>query len=108
MTHSQLCRQSLSKYFVEVPLTMAYFDKVFPTKDSDKDSATGALGQTLAGAFADGAIHRISPRKTCGLPPSSCLCNRIDPSFSVIHQRMTTLIPASRIVWFASFNKPFT
>src|SRR5882672_1499567 len=36
MTHSQLCRQSLSKHFVEVPLKMPYSDKVFrqriPTK----------------------------------------------------------------------------
>jgi hypothetical protein len=27
-TRSQLCRRSLSKHFVEVPLKMAYFDKV--------------------------------------------------------------------------------
>ncbi len=32
MTHSQLCRQSLSKHFVELPLNTACFDKV-----SDKD-----------------------------------------------------------------------
>jgi hypothetical protein len=29
MTHSQLCRQSLSKAFVEAPVKMAYFDKGF-------------------------------------------------------------------------------
>jgi hypothetical protein len=41
----------LSKHFVEVPLKMAYFDKVFrqrmPTKDADKDSAIWSPGQAL-------------------------------------------------------------
>jgi hypothetical protein len=46
-THSQLCRQSLSKHFVEVPLKMALFRQSFPTKDADKDSATSPLGQAL-------------------------------------------------------------
>src|SRR4030095_15922288 len=41
------CRQSLSKHFVEVPLKMAYFDKVFRQRISTKTSATKPWGQTL-------------------------------------------------------------
>jgi hypothetical protein len=47
MTHSKLCHQSLSKHFVEVPLKNGLFRQSFPTKDSDKVSATLPLGQTL-------------------------------------------------------------
>src|SRR6185369_4316501 len=56
MTHSQLCRQSLSKHLVEVPVKMAYFDKVFrqrlPTKTLrqrpwDKHYLDAAWGRDL-------------------------------------------------------------
>jgi hypothetical protein len=43
MTRSQLCRRSLSKHFVEVPLKMACFDKV-SDKVFDKVSKTRGPG----------------------------------------------------------------
>src|SRR6185369_379281 len=60
MTQSQLCRQSLSKYFVEVPLTMAYFDKVFRQRIPTK-TATGALGQAIGSL----PLQRPTAKRIC-------------------------------------------
>src|SRR5260221_13907061 len=50
MTNSQLCRQSLSKHFVEIPLKMACFDKVFRQRLCDTAFETD-YRHTVPGGF---------------------------------------------------------
>src|SRR5678815_2227608 len=60
MTHSQLCRESLSKHFVEVPLRISYFDKDFRQRISTKILRHGFWDRLYVRDFVRGNLCRSS------------------------------------------------